>query len=134
MVQRMLERGTEGLLAVQRQVAAVQASAEEGLTRASSEMRHRLEELHQNQHRHQDLLQVTIVVMLSSHHCCCVPEVVREMPHNSASCIKQLKHEEISRAGVILVSSPAIMVGCWTITSMIVLETGEWGAFQTGSA
>ena len=57
-VQRMVERGTEGLLAVQRQVAAVQASAEQGLTQTSSELRQRLEELHQKQHRHQDLLQV----------------------------------------------------------------------------
>ena len=72
MVQRMVERGTEGLLAVQRQVAAVQASAEEGLTRASSDLRHRLEELHQNQHRHQDLLQVTIVVIVCS---CCLRTV-----------------------------------------------------------
>ena len=57
----MVERGTEGLLAVQRQVAAVQATAEQGLTQTSSELRQRLEELHQKQHRHQDLLQVNLV-------------------------------------------------------------------------
>ena len=57
-VQRMVERGTEGLLAVQRQVAAVQAGADQALTQTSSELRQRLEELHQKQHCHQDLLQV----------------------------------------------------------------------------
>ena len=54
----MVERGTEGLLAVQRQVAAVQASAQEGLQQCTAELRHRLEELHRNHHRHQDLIQV----------------------------------------------------------------------------
>ncbi|DBA74957.1 hypothetical protein WJX77_011846 [Trebouxia sp. C0004] len=58
-LQRMVERSTEGLLAVQRQVAAVQVSAEQGLTQTSSELRQRLEELHQKQQRHQDLVQVT---------------------------------------------------------------------------
>jgi len=57
-VQRMVERGTEGLLAVQRQVAAVQATADQALTQTSSDLRQRLEEVHQKQHRHQDLLQV----------------------------------------------------------------------------
>ncbi len=66
-VQRMVERGTEGLLAVQRQVAAVQASAEQALTQTSSELRQRLEELHQKQHRHQDLLQVN-----HCSPCCCI--------------------------------------------------------------
>lgn len=54
----MVERGTEGLLAVQRQVAAVQASGEEGVQQCSAEMRGRLEDLHRNHHRHQDLIQV----------------------------------------------------------------------------
>ncbi|KAL3133626.1 hypothetical protein ABBQ32_008144 [Trebouxia sp. C0010 RCD-2024] len=58
-LQRMVERGTEGLLAVQRQVAAVQASGEEGVQQCSAEMRGRLEDLHRNHHRHQDLIQVT---------------------------------------------------------------------------
>ncbi len=58
-VQRMVERGTEGLLAVQRQVAAVQATADQALTQTSSELRQRLEEVHQKQQRHQDLLQVS---------------------------------------------------------------------------
>lgn len=57
-MQRMVERGTEGLLAVQRQVAAVQASGEEGVQQCSAEMRGRLEDLHRNHHRHQDLIQV----------------------------------------------------------------------------
>ena len=54
----MVERGAEGLVAVQRQVAAVQAGAQEGLEQCSHEMRHRLEDLHCNHHRHQDLIQV----------------------------------------------------------------------------
>ena len=57
-VQRMVERGTEGLLAVQRQVAAVQATADQALTQTSSELRQRVEDVHQKQQRHQDLLQV----------------------------------------------------------------------------
>ena len=57
----MVERGAEGLLAVQRQVASVQAGSQEGLEQCSTEMRHRLEDLHHNHHRHQDLIQV--------HHC-----------------------------------------------------------------
>ena len=56
----MVERGTEGLLAVQRQVAAVQAGAQESLQQCSAELRLRLEELHRNHHRHQDLLQVCL--------------------------------------------------------------------------
>lgn len=56
----MVERGAEGLLAVQRQVAAVQASGQEGLEQCSAEMRHRLEDLHRNHHRHQDLIQVRL--------------------------------------------------------------------------
>ncbi len=57
-VQRMVERGTEGLLAVQRQVAAVQATADQALAQTSSELRQRLEQVHQKQHCHHDLLQV----------------------------------------------------------------------------
>ena len=54
----MVERGTEGLLAVQRQVAAVQATSQESLQQCNAELQQRLEELHRNHHRHQDLLQV----------------------------------------------------------------------------
>lgn len=53
----MVEMGTEGLLAVQRQVAGVQGSAQEGLQQCRAEVRARLEELHRNHHRHQDLIQ-----------------------------------------------------------------------------
>ena len=60
----MVERSTEGLLAVQRQVAAVQGVAQEGVEQCRGEMRQRLEELHRNHHRHQDLIQVC----LPTHH------------------------------------------------------------------
>ena len=57
-MQRMVERGLEGLGAVQREVAVVRSSGQEALARSSSDLRRRLEELHQAHHRHQDLLQV----------------------------------------------------------------------------
>ena len=63
-MQHMVERGAEGLLAVQRQVAAVQAHAEGSLQQSTAELRQRLEELHRNHHRHQDLIQVCPVLPL----------------------------------------------------------------------
>lgn len=69
----MVERGTEGLLAVQRQVAAVQASGEQGLLQTGSELRQRLEEVHQSQQRNQDLLQVMASFSTTTHPLCPCP-------------------------------------------------------------
>ena len=79
-VQRMVERGTEGLLAVQRQVAAVQAQAEQSLTCSTSDLRHRLEELHQAQNSHQDLLQVIAVAASRRAEHAVVPEHCFHLP------------------------------------------------------
>lgn len=63
-LQEMVGRGAEGLLAVQRQVAAVQASSEEQVRRVHGSLRSSLQELHHSHHRHQDSLQVCTTCML----------------------------------------------------------------------
>ena len=77
-MQRMVERAAEGLLAVQRQVAAVQAGAEQGLLQTSSELRQRVEEVHQHQHRNQDLLQVMLLSCTTTQLLC--PQVSNGRP------------------------------------------------------
>lgn len=61
LLQGMVEKGAEGLLGVQRQLAAVQQSAEEGLRQQGAEVGGRLQELHHHYHRQQDLLQVCLL-------------------------------------------------------------------------
>lgn len=57
-VQGMVEAGAEGVQGLQRQVAALQQSSEEGLRRQGADLGDRLQELHHHYHRQQDLLQV----------------------------------------------------------------------------
>ncbi len=55
----MVEKGAEGLQGVQRQLATLQQTSEEGLNRQGAELRERLQDLHHHYHRQQDLLQVS---------------------------------------------------------------------------
>ena len=58
-LQGMVEAGAEGVQGLQRQVAALQQSSEEGLRRQGADLGDRLQELHHHYHRQQDLLQVS---------------------------------------------------------------------------
>lgn len=58
-MQALVERAAEGLQGVQRQLASLQQTGEEGLNRQGAELRERLQDLHHHYHRQQDLLQVS---------------------------------------------------------------------------